>query len=207
MYAVENGFYHLQQGFNNTSTKDPKFKAEFCEYYRIDPSLFEVINVPEKEYFMYQLLELGIVKEWRKDAKKAIKTLETLTGKKFKSTARKEYAFKKDNSIKVKIKEGYYTPEAIKEREQAKHENKKAELIAELEDEAQKRCDKANKEKDVQVFILNAGISLNNFIYYNHTNKGVFNWKGYEKKITHEEFSAFLELPNLPNVEFEIENK
>ena len=44
MYAVENGFYHLETGFNSTPKTDPKFKNQFCEYYRVTPQQYDILN-------------------------------------------------------------------------------------------------------------------------------------------------------------------
>ena len=40
--------------------------------------------------------------------------------------------------------------------------------------------------------IIEAGFSLNNFIYYNHSNEGVFNWVDYQDKITQEQLDELL---------------
>ena len=39
--------------------------------------------------------------------------------------------------------------------------------------------------------VLDAGISLKNAIYYNHSNELAFNWNDYETKITQEQFDEF----------------
>lgn len=44
IYAVENGFYHLREGFNNTKPESANFKKEFCDYYRVTPSQFDILN-------------------------------------------------------------------------------------------------------------------------------------------------------------------
>ena len=43
-HPTANGFYHLTNGFNKTPINSPKFKAEFCEYYRISAPQFDVLN-------------------------------------------------------------------------------------------------------------------------------------------------------------------
>lgn len=40
--------------------------------------------------------------------------------------------------------------------------------------------------------VLDAGISLKNAIYYNHSNELAFNWNDYEEKVTQEQFDEFV---------------
>ena len=40
--------------------------------------------------------------------------------------------------------------------------------------------------------VLDAGLSLCNVIYYDHSNELVFNWKDYEAKVTEEDFNKFV---------------
>lgn len=40
--------------------------------------------------------------------------------------------------------------------------------------------------------VLDAGISLKNAIYYNHSNELAFNWNDYEEKVTQEQFDKFV---------------
>lgn len=79
IYAVENGFYHLRNGFNRTKTEDKTFKNEFCDYYRITPAQFDRLN-ESRNKLQYALLlrDLGILEQWRNQANEAIKLLETL---------------------------------------------------------------------------------------------------------------------------------
>ena len=51
---------------------------------------------------------------------------------------------------------------------------------------------KLKREKDIMLYILDAGLPIDNVIYYTNTNEVVFNWKDYDKKITQEEFVDFL---------------
>lgn len=40
--------------------------------------------------------------------------------------------------------------------------------------------------------VLDAGITLKNVIYYDHSNELVFNWNDYETKVTQEQFDEFV---------------
>jgi hypothetical protein len=110
--------------------------------------------------------------------------------------------------IEEKIKTGFYTPEACAARIEAarvaKIEKAKAEILAKYE----KETAKAAAERDVFLCVLNAGLSVDNFIFYTHTKKGVFNWKDYGDKITQDVFINFINSVNyaeLPEgVTFEI---
>lgn len=97
MYAVENGFYHLKNGFWNTqkpinieTATDEHFCAKFCEYYRITPEQFKQLKTSENslQYALF-LQSLGILKQWKEEANKAIKMLEGMTGSQFLPNSKK----------------------------------------------------------------------------------------------------------------------
>ena len=94
--------------------------------------------------------------------------------------------------IENRIKEGYYTSEAIQARKDQKkreeYEKKRNEIIADFEKEIQK----AENRKLVRLAVLDAGISLKNVIYYDHSNEIAFNWNDYEEKVTQEQFDKFI---------------
>lgn len=91
-----------------------------------------------------------------------------------------------------RIKGGYYTSEAIQERQYQKkreeYEKKRNEIIADCEKEIQK----AENRKLAMLAVLDAGLSLKNAIYYNHSNELVFNWNDHEEKVTQEQFDKFV---------------
>lgn len=87
MYAAENGFYHLRNGFNR---KEGDIKATFCEYYRVTPEQFDELNKSESVLqYAVRLKNLGILEKWKNDANKAIKLLEELTGDEFINDSKK----------------------------------------------------------------------------------------------------------------------
>lgn len=94
--------------------------------------------------------------------------------------------------IESRIKEGYYTSEAIQARKDQKkreeYEKKRNEIIADFEKETQK----AENRKLVRLALLDTGIYLKNVIYYNHSNELAFNWNDYEEKVTQELFDKFV---------------
>ena len=218
MYTEANGFYHLTIGFNNTKPQDENFKSEFCEYYRILAEQFDVLVTSEdKEIFCYHLENLGIIEQWKQQAHQAIKLLEKLTGKEFVNDSKKSQyeplTTEKKAEILNRIKAGYYKPEQI----QARKNEKLAEQIAKIKSDLAKDKDEAIKnalaEYNVKMAVLEAGIDLNNFIYYKHSNEAVFNWKSYESKITEHELNKLIEFVNkgnyeLPkNITFKLDNR
>ncbi len=215
MYAVENGFYHLIQGFDNLKGKTQK--EYFCDYYRVYPAQYdELIKSENKIHFAILLKNLGILEQWKKESKKAIKALENLTGNQFVNDSKKSQ-FKRPTDQQIhdfnqKVKEGYYLPEQTANRaEKAKNDAKKA-MIDKIKKEAKKVIDKAQTELKVKLWLISKDISLENVIYYNHSNIIKFNWLDYAKKMSEHDFNTFVDglkqsdfehLPN--NIEFELD--
>lgn len=112
MYAGENGFYHLKNGFNKTPVDDPKFAAEFCTYYRITPKQFKTLQKCETVLqYRIALHSLGIPEQWKGDADAAIAQLEGLTGETFEvDSVRSQYTPPTQDEIDVendRIRSGY----------------------------------------------------------------------------------------------------
>lgn len=218
MHAGSNMFYHLENGFNRTKITDPNFMNEFCDYYRINPEQFDVLKMCEgKEVLLYRLETMGIFDQWEKEANAAIDQLEKLTGKKFVSTAgvRNERPEKdKIKAMQERMDSGYYAPEQIQARKKMADADTRIKQVQAVQSEYSKACNKAKAEMDVKISILSFGFTLSNFIYYSHSNKGIFNWKSYDGgKITTEELRSFTQWikdtnPVLPEgVTFSIESK
>lgn len=191
MYPVENGVYHL--------VNSDKEKA--INYLRITKTEYDILrnNTEDKLYFKHLLYTLGIVDRWKQESLKAIKQLEALTGNTWENPYKPEserFALKLTDEertlIENRIKEGYYTSEAIQARKDQKkreeYEKKRNEIIADFEKEIQK----AENRKLVRLAVLDAGISLKNVIYYDHSNEIAFNWNDYEEKVTQEQFDKFI---------------
>jgi len=196
MYAVENGFYHLQNGFNEKTN----LKRQFCEYYRITPKQFDVINTSEnKLQFALYLQSLGILKQWNDEAKKAIKLLEKFTGNEFISDSQKsQFTMPTAEEMKdeqIKQSDGYYTPEAKAAREIEKA-NK---AFNKIEADRQEKITSINLEFDTKQAVLLAGgeNALSNCIYYNHIKTVCFNWKSYDM-ISESDYNKIVKLIKLP---------
>lgn len=191
MYPVENGVYHL--------VNSDKEKA--INYLRITETEYNILrnSTEDKLYFKYLLYTLGIVNRWKEESLKAIKQLEALTGNTWENPYKPEnerftpkLTDEERTLIENRIKYGYYTSEAIQARKDQKkreeYENKRNEIIADCEKEIQK----AKYKKLVMLAVLDAGITLKNVIYYDHSNELVFNWNDYETKVTQEQFDEFV---------------
>lgn len=189
MYPVEFGVYHLVNSD----------KEKIINYLRITETEYDILrnNTEDKLRFKYLLYTLGIVDRWKQESLKAIKQLEALTGDTWENPYKNErFALKLTDEertlIENRIKEGYYTSEAIQERKDQKkreeYEKKRNEIIADCE----KSIQEAENKKLVMLAVLDAGISLKNAIYYNHSNELAFNWNDYEEKVTQEQFDEFV---------------
>lgn len=208
MHAVENGFYFLGHGFSNTPTTSENFKSEFCEYYRITPQQFDVLNQCENKLrYSLHLEKLGILEQWKSEADKAIYLLEELTGKKFLIDSPRTHIVRPTAeeiaAEDAKDAEGYYKPGNVQKRKaQAEADAKTAQYKA-IEDDMNKTIDKAKKEHEVKKAVLDAGYSLENFIFYNHSNTGSFNWLDYKPRLTQTQFEEFLKVVKIDGVKFE----
>ena len=184
MYAVENGFFNLVNGFNNTPSDCATFKAKFCEYYRITPEQFDVLKTSKNQLqYALNLQRLNILQQWKEEANAAIKILEGMTGKTFvPDSVKSQFHAPTPRQLREEERrqiDGYYTKEAEQKREEAKRDG----LIKKLEADRDKDIKKATIEFEVkkQVLIIGGEKALDNCIFYNHTNTLAFNWKGYDK--------------------------
>jgi hypothetical protein len=186
MYAIENGYYHIQQGEKYAQS-----------YIRATDEEFAVISkAADKIHFGYLLVKLGIAARWKEEARAAREKLEELTGETMEdTTTRPPFTPPTEEEVKamqVKIDSGYYSPEQIKVRYDQCQADKRAELVKEIEAEYSKANGKAMTEYQTKLAALNFGLPINNLIVYTHSNEANFNWKGYDEKITVEQFEAFV---------------
>lgn len=119
MYSVENGFYHLKNSD----------KEKTINYLRITETEYNTLrdSAEDKVYFTYLLYTLGIVDRWEQESLKAIKQLESLTGNTWENPYKPEnerfvlrLTDEERTLIENRIKDGYYTSEAIQERKDEK---------------------------------------------------------------------------------------
>lgn len=208
MYPEANGFYHLQNSG----------KAATMNYLRITEDEYNALSLAEdKKYFKYLLFSLGIVTRWKEESDTLISELETLSGRKWENPYKPEeerftltLSEEERANMEKLIKEGFYTKENIEKR---KEEARKNALIKERD----KICARYNKDiakiertKKVMLYIFDLGVPTDNVMYYDCTNKVVFNWLDliHYKKISKEDFQNFIEkvdYSQLPDgIKFEI---
>lgn len=207
-YAVENGFYHLRQGFNTTKPEQPAFKAKFCGYYRISAEQFDSLNESANQLqYALKLRDLGILEQWKIEANKAIATLEEWTGKEFVvDSVKTQYHAPTPEELeeeKQKQESGYYTPEAKAQRIEQQKINEMVKLFAERD----KKLNAINEEYEVKAQVLEFGgkIALDNCIYYNHSRTLAFNWRNYDR-ISQDMINSIVSKLSLPEG-IKIENK
>lgn len=188
MHFIANGYYHLMQGFSRTKTTDKGFNSEYCEYYRITPEELEILKTAHSQtHFGMLVFETEIFKRYKAQAKEAIKLLEDWTGETFASKHTKTNVIIEEKDIKLeteKIKQGYYTKEAKKERINAAKDVE----FKKMEDTANKKIQTIKDELIIDKKMFSLGIK--NYIFYNHSNTLKFNWKGYEKFATDKEIET-----------------
>jgi hypothetical protein len=207
MYPVENGSFHVYNSSEIIAN----------DYLRLSDGELQKLNAAPKDhaYFKYMLFHLGIVARWQKEADEFIRFLEEKTGVEWENPYtpeqehfRLEISAEEKAKIETKISNGYYSEEAIAERNEARRiakiEAQREEILAKYNKTEQQ----ARNERDIKLYILDSGLPTDNVIYYNHTNEVVFNWKDYDKKITQEQFVDFInqvDYSKLPEgVEFSI---
>lgn len=204
MYAIANGFYHIRKGFEKGDKEQT-----FCEYYRVTPEQYKVLNESENELeYALNLMTLGVLDYWECQANEAIKQLESLTGNEFVNDSEKSNldmpSEEKIQEFLEKKKSGYYSSEEKERRRQERLSELKTQRTIEIRKETDGKIKKARIEEAVILFVLDFfGYDFNNFIFYDHSNTINFNWKSYETKITKEQFDKFNEA--LKYIEFPID--
>jgi len=176
MYAVENGFYvgAIKNDLNY-----------LIRDFRISKEKAKILQQAENEkHFQYLLNKLGIVEDWKKEAKKAISILENLTGKKFEIDSPKvrkvELSINEMLEFKKKEASGYYSKSNIKKRKKEKEKEKAKAKIKELEKEFKKDVTDLKRRFILKSFLYKK-ISVKDagMIIYEYNKTIVFNINNY----------------------------
>lgn len=183
MYAVQNGYYHMHEGFNSKSIGEAH-KNEFCEYYRVTPVQYDsLMAAPSKILFAYLLKDLGVLHQWEMQANKAISMLESLTGLTFVvDSVRTQYnepSLAELTEETNRLNNGYYSPSALQDREKAKQDKYISDLIA----QAEKKISEIREDLDIdiQAYKIGGQKAKDQIIYYKHTKKVKINWRDYDR--------------------------
>lgn len=207
MYPVENGIYHVRRSGMSVAMEYLRISEQECvELYKASE---------DKVYFKYLLFDLGIVDRWKHESDELLAELENLCGKKWVNPYKPEeerltltLTDEERLLVEERIEAGYYSTENIEKRREEAHKAKMVKKRAEICERYDKEIRQAEVEKKIMLCVFDYGLSTDNVIYYPHTNTLSFNWKGYEKKITKEEFDGFVnnaDRSQLPeNIRFEL---
>ena len=194
MHPFANGFYHLTKGNTKALLEDWWLTEDDGDL------VVKLINSSDQDIFTYRLYELGLVDRAKKKAEEAIHALEELTGKKWVNpyTPEEERLYKPSeelmDTVRQRLSEGYYTQEAIEKRIEDEKERKFNEARQKIIEDARTKTEKVRVERDIMLFILDAGLPIDNVIYYSHCKRVVFNWRdsSYVSKITWEDLDSLM---------------
>lgn len=202
MYPVDNFIYHINQ-----RASDDKL----CKWYRVTKEQLAVLreSVIDKGFFQYQLVKLGVIDQWRKEAEKAIAWLEEKTGKTFMHTENPKFTLPNSEVIKDmerRVQAGEFTSAAIQERIKAEYKAWQDEKISEINKEYEQSCEFINRKHELALWcVQNAPTQNYIFLAYNgfeYKNKFKFQLKlnacSWKSKITEDEYHAFLEQTSIP---------
>lgn len=187
-YPEANGMYWLRDSLKKGMeyldiTKEEAEELSCCLY--------------DKEYFKYKLFEFGIVDRWKEKSDRLIKRLEEMTGKKWVNPYKPEeerfvlrMTDEEKKEVEERITSGYYTKEAVQERIDKKRAEKRREIEIRYEKNLKDAIDRIERERMVELYLFDKGIT--NAIYHAYSNTIEFNWKGWEKQMSKEEFNEFV---------------
>lgn len=210
MGVISNGMYYGFPGKYHHKNAGPEALAI---YYRIPVDMAKTLcSAGDKLHFHYLVEELGIPERWKAEAARAIAQLEAMTGDKFGSSATKSHftplSPEQRAEVQAKIKQGYYSPEQIKFREETEKALKFAAYIGEIKEKAEKEKAKAEKECAVALAIAAAtNTDKSNFVFYNHSNTVKLNWLSHKRQFTPEEIERIKAEPGIEGVAVTVESK
>lgn len=199
MYAIENGFYHA-----NDDSKTKKQRIDTTqEYMRVNKQEAEqLIQAVDSLQFAIMVNDMKLPERWKAEAIEATRQLEEWTGNKFYNeiTRGQNVEVSKENreEYENRVKEGYYTEEGVKARQQTQRQKERDDIVTEWES---KRALEA-EEFRVQMELFDAGVNrFDNWILYTHNKCLTFNWNkdGYRAKIwTSQEVDNIMKSVRLP---------
>lgn len=203
MYPVDNFIYHINQRESD---------EKLCGWYRVTKEQLAVLreSVIDKGFFQYQLMKLGVIDQWRKEAEKAIAWLEEKTGQTFTHTENPKHTLPNSEAFEAmeqRVLAGEFTSTAIQDKMKAEHKAWQDEKIAEINKEYEQSCEFINRKHELALWCVeNAPTQNYSFWAYNgfgYENKPKFQLKlnaySWKSKITEEEYQAFLERTSIPD--------
>lgn len=185
--AVANGFYHIKQ--------EKLTPERFCECYRVTQAQYlKLAKAEDQDHYGILLEDLGIIQQWKAEAEKAIKRLESLTGETFTvNMTRNPYTppTEAQRALYAQSKaQGHFTKREALKRARAKAKAEKAEKVKALWKFFAASMKNNSDTLKVKLVLVNR-LGNDTPIYYNHTNTVAFNWCGRDK-FTQEDLDTFL---------------
>lgn len=185
MYPVKNGFYFLKNKEINKLQNHLNCNEE---------ELNIIKNATSEKEFAYLIHKCGLIKKWEEEAKKGIEKLEELTGETFKNDKGfrdKEFlSIEEIKEFEEKDENDYFSTEQVRERIEKQEEEKRKNLIIELEEEKRQKIEKIENEYNMYIHLAEI-TTCRNYAYDSFKNELVFNWLSYNK-ISQEEFIDIL---------------
>lgn len=187
---VDNIRYHINEG---------KTDQEISEMYNIsDIKAIEILRnaSDNKDLFHYLVFRLGVADTWEKLANEAILEIEsksnTILKIEGKNNVFKQFPEKECEVLENLYQLGYASKKQRELREKERKEAQKEKELREIEEERNKAIAEAQKEYEIKKAVVSFGISWNNIIFYNHSNKLCFNYSDYYKKIPSDLINEFI---------------
>lgn len=187
---IDNIRYHINEG---------KTDQEIAEMYNIsDMKAIEILRnaSDNKDLFYYLVFRLGVAENWENLAGEAIQEIEKRNGSKLKIEGKDriyKQLSKEDCEALENLYQLGYASNAQKElRDKARKEDQKQKELKEIEEQRNKAIAKAQKEYEIKKAVVSFGISWNNVIFYDHSNKLCFNYSDCYKKIPSDLINEFI---------------
>lgn len=187
---IDNIRYHINEG---------KTDREISEMYNIsDTKAIEILRnaSDNKDLFYYLVFRLGVAENWENLAGEAIQEIEKRRKRKLKIEGKdrvyKQLPKEDCEALENLYQLGYASKVQKEFRSKARKEDQKQKELKEIEEQRNKAISKAQKEYEVKKAVVSFGISWNNVIFYDHSNKLCFNYSDCYKKIPSDLINEFI---------------
>lgn len=187
---IDNIRYHINEG---------KTDREISEMYNIsDMKAIEILRnaSDNKDLFYYLVFRLGVAENWENLAGEAIQEIEKRRKRKLKIEGKdrvyKQLPKEDCEALENLYQLGYASKVQKEFRSKARKEDQKQKELKEIEEERNKAIAIAQKEYEIKKAVVSFGISWNNIIFYNHSNKLCFNYSDCYKKIPSDLINEFI---------------
>ena len=198
--------FHINEGETN---------EQIAEMYNIpDIKAIEILRnaSDNKDLFYYLVFRLGVAENWENLAGEAIQEIEKRRKCKLKIEGKdrvyKQLPKEDCEALENLYQLGYASKVQKEFRSKARKEDQKQKELKEIEEERNKAIAIAQKEYEIKKAVVSFGISWNNIIFYNHSNKLCFNYSDCYKKIPSDLINEFICANVLPeDIDIVNENK